>query len=706
MGGGIAAHLANLGLDVLLLDLTGELARAGLERATKARPPHFYSPDAAARVRAGALDAHLPQVAEADWVCEAVVEQLDVKKELFASIEPHLRPDAMVSTNTSGLQIGLLAEGRSDSFRRRFVGTHFFNPPRYLKLLELIPTHETAPEEVERMTRFLEDEAGRRVVVAKDTPGFIANRYGMWAMIHTVHVTERLRLTVEQVDAITGPFLGRPRSASFRLNDIVGLDIMAAIAENIHRRCPDDPAREWLRLPPSLATLIERGALGDKAGMGYYRREGKSVFVFDLNTMAYRERLEPEIRSVADHSGKQLGERVRLALEAKDEAGDFLRAHLIPALRYASQIAQEISHGHEDFDRVMRWGFGWELGPFQMIDAIGPAVLDLPDHRFYRDGEVRSFAGDWIPVKSEPQYRALSEYPLLEAREGFNVRDLGDGVTALGLATKMGTLDPALVGRLAGWLSAYDGPLVLAGETRAFSAGFNLKYFLEVAAEGRWDELAAGLEALQGLSLALSASRTVAAVHGVCLGGGFEIAMACPSIIAHPEAQLGLPESRVGLLPAGTGTTRLRLRYQGSAQELAKVALRLTEGAVAPNAAEAKRAGYLRPTDVIAPHPDRLIADAKALALTVQPEPLPDWKQVEGPLGGMIDRALDGARAKGDLTAYDITIGEKIKAIVSRSTSVSEALRRERDEFVELLRKAPTQARIRHMLETGKPLRN
>lgn len=706
MGGGIAAHLANLGFDVLLLDLTADSVRAGLDRAAKGRPPHFLSPDTAGRIRLGSIEDDLPKIAEADWVCEAVVEKLDVKRALFALVEPHLRPDAMISTNTSGLQIGLLAEGRSDSFRRRLMGTHFFNPPRYLKLLELIPTHETAQAEIDRMSAFLEDAVGRRVVVAKDTPGFIANRYGMWAMIHAVHTTEKLRLTIEQVDAITGPFLGRPRSASFRLNDIVGLDIMADIADNIYRRCPEDPQREHLKLPASLAALRQRGSIGEKAGMGYYRREGKSVFTLDLNTMAYRERLEPDLPILQEHAKKPLGERVRLALEAKDEAGEYLREHLVPVLHYATEIAQGVSHSYEDFDRVMKWGFGWEMGPFEMIDAIGPAALGLSERRHYHTDQVLSFAGDWIPAKNEPHYRSITDYALVDRHDGFNVRDLGDGVTALALTTKMGTLDPGLVGRLSGWLANYQGPLVLASEARAFSAGFNLQYFLDVAADGRWDELDDNLKALQQLSFRLSASRTVAAVHGYCLGGGFEVAIACPVVIAHQEAQLGLPEARVGLLPAGAGTTRIRLRYQGSAQELSKMALRLTEGQTPPNAAEAKRLGLLRPTDVVATHPDRLIADAKALALEAEPAALPEWKTVEGPLSGMIDRLQQEAKAKGELTDYDETIGDKIKAIFTKSTSTEDALRREREEFAELLRKAPSQARVRHMLETGKPLRN
>jgi 3-hydroxyacyl-CoA dehydrogenase len=300
MGSGIAAHMANLGFSVTLLDLTEDSVRGAFDRAKRARPPHFYVPETAESVRLGSIGRNLEWAGEADWVCEAIVEKLDAKRQLFQMLEPLLREDAFVSTNTSGLEISILSEGRSDSFRRRFLGTHFFNPPRYLKLLELIPTPETDASVVRAMTGFLEEGAARRVVVAKDTPGFIANRFGMWSMFHATHVAERLGLTIEQVDLITGPFLGRPRSGSFRLNDLVGIDIMEDIARNLVSRCPDDPHTKELEPPRSLAFLLEKGWIGEKAGQGYYRREGRELMSLDLVTLAYsRPGEEAAARAVA-----------------------------------------------------------------------------------------------------------------------------------------------------------------------------------------------------------------------------------------------------------------------------------------------------------------------------------------------------------------------------------------------------------------------
>lgn len=707
MGSGIAAHLANLGFHVSLLDLTPESVATAMERARKARPPHFMIPAAADRIRLGSIAEDLDWVREADWVCEAVVEKLDVKRALFAEIEPLLRADAMISTNTSGLQISLLSEGRSDDFRRRFHGTHFFNPPRYLKLLELIPTDATDPMVIDRMTRFLEDQVARRVVVAKDTPGFIANRFGMWAMIHAIHVAEKLQLSVEQVDAITGPFLGRPRSASFRLNDLVGIDIMQDIARNLYERCGHDPHRASLAAPPSMAALLERGWIGEKAGQGYYRREGKEFLALDLVTLAYRPRQEASFPALEALAKLPLGERIARALELRDEAGEFLREHLVPVLRYADYLKAEISHSVEDFDRVMMWGFGWEQGPFAMIDGIGPERLGIPGPAFYApEGLQRGFDGSYIPRKVEPQYRSLTDYPVVERRNHFNVRDLGDGVTAIGVTTKMGVFSPALVRELTEFLASFDGPLVLAGEAKVFSAGFDLKFLIGSIEDNDWPAVEEGLRALQQLSLRMGELRAVAAIHGMALGGGFEVAMGCPAIAALAETQIGFPEAKVGLFPSGSGTARMRLYFQDDLKTLLEKAMALTLGVVATNADEAREMGFLAEHDVTVYHPDRLMVEAKRLALGVMPREAPTWKQVEGPLGGMIDRRQQELKAKGELTDHDEKIGDKIKAVFTKSTSFADALARERTEFAELMHNTLTQARIRHMLESGKPLKN
>lgn len=707
MGSGIAAHLANLGYDVDLLDLNREATAAAWERALKLKPPHLYDADFAGRVRTGGIDLDLERVREADWVCEAIYENLDAKRALYAQVIPYLRENALFSTNTSSLPLADLTEGMPDGWKRRFVGTHFFNPPRYLKLLELIPTSETDPSMIPTMTHFLEERVARRVVVAKDTPGFIANRFGMWAMFHAVHTAERLRLSIEQVDAICGPFLGRPRSAAFRLNDLVGLDVMAFIAGIVHERSPEDPYRDTLQLPKSLQFLLDKGWTGQKAGQGYFHKFGKELLAFDLDTHAYRNSLEVNIPSLTENAKLPLGTRVRNALQARDEAGEFLREHLIPVLKYAEYLKAEISHTVQDFDRVMQWGFGWEAGPFAMIDQIGPDVLGMEPISYYPGSGLQlGFSGDSIATKREPEYRTITDYPLIEKKTGFNLRDLEDGVTGVCLTTKLGVVGPALVDELTEFFTHHTGPTVLATESKSFSAGFDLKFFLEKIDAKDWAGIDAALKKLQDLTILLSQRPVVAAVHGFCLGGGLELAIGCPQIAALADASLGFPEAKVGLIPGGAGTCRMRQRYQTSAADLATGAMMLMAGTVSASAPDAQRLRILRKSDVIVFHPDRLITEARALAARIQPTPQPTWLSVEGPVVGMIDRQQEQVRQKGEASEHDAFIGDRVKAVFAKTSSFDEALVKEREEFVVLCQHALSVARIRHMVETNKPLRN
>ncbi|MBX3118914.1 MAG: enoyl-CoA hydratase/isomerase family protein [Fimbriimonadaceae bacterium] len=708
MGSGIAAHLANIGFDVSLLDLTQDSVDAAFERARSAKPPHFYVPGTASKVRLGSIQENLDWVSDADWVCEAIIEKMDAKKALFEKLDSLISPSAMISTNTSGLQIGLLAEGRSASFRERFLGTHFFNPPRYLKLLELIPTDETAPEAVEWMTRFLEERAARRVVVAKDTPGFIANRYGMWAMFHAVHVAEKLQLSVEQVDAITGPFLGRPRSGSFRLNDVVGLDIMEDIARNLRERCPEDPQIGVLTPPDSLSYLLEKGWIGQKAGQGYYRREGKEFLALDLNTQAYRQIQEVQFGSLTEFAKLPLGERIRKALERTDEVADFLREYLVLALQYANQLKEEISHSVQDFDRVMKWGFAWEMGPFEMMDSIGASSLGIDVPRFYDGISMRDFDGGFNIIKPEPEYATVSDFAIKNTYEGFQTRDLGDGVTAVCLTSKMGTVNPQIVREMTQLIEGGTlDRIVLTSEAKCYSAGYDLKFFQASIDNSDWDAIERSIIELQQLGVQLSKISSVAAVFGYTFGGGFELAMGCSQIAAHPESQIGLPEARVGLLPGGAGTPRLRVNTQaGGLKSVAEAALRLSQGYTSANADEARAKGYLRPTDVTVYHPDRLLTEAKKLATTVKPIGSPEWLTLSGPLVGMIDQLQNEAKAKGEMSDHDEVIGDKMKAVFAKATSFEDALAVERAGFVDLCKQGLSQARIKHMIEIGKPLRN
>jgi len=707
MGSGIAAHLANLGFQVTLLDASQQSVVDSFERAKVAKPPHFMLPETATEIRLGNTTDNLSWIGEADWVCEAIVERTSAKRSLFARIDPILRPDAFISTNTSGIQISVLSEGLSDGFKQKLIGTHFFNPPRYLKLLELIPTSETDPNIVSAMTRFLEDRVARRVVQAKDTPGFITNRYGMWCMYQAIHVAEKLQLSIEQVDLITGPFMGRPKSGSFRLNDIVGLDVMNDIANNLLERCPNDPYIQTLKAPKSLATLLERHWIGEKMGRGYYRREGKEFLALDLTTLAYRQRMEPDLSSIRALEKLPLGERIAAALELKDEVGEFLRHYLIPSLKYANYLKEEVSHSVLNFDQVMEWGFSWAMGPFAMIDSIPSNRTGLPDQKSYLSHSVLQFDGQYLPIESRPEFTRLADAPLIESKTHFNIRDLGDGIKALCLTTKMGVISPACVEELIGTLETESiDRFVFTSEARSFSAGFDLKFFLAAIGEERWNDIDHALARLQHLGELLQHSRGVAAVYGHVLGAGLELALSCPQVLALAETNIGLPEAKVGLLPAGRGATLMRINNQHSAKRLADVTMTLATGHVATNAQEARSLGYLRSTDRTVFHPDRLLFEAKSAALAVEPTGIIQVQPVAGPLSGMIDRGLESLGTKGDFSKHDALIGQKLKVILAKAQNYEDCLAKERSEFLDLCAKALTVARISHMLENGKPLRN
>ena len=706
MGSGIAAHLVNLGFRVSLLDRTIEQAVVGFDRAKMAKPPHFFLPERAAQVTLEGIDQADRLLAEADWVIEAVAEKADIKRAVYEKLDGILRPEAYVSTNTSGLQIADLAAGRSDRFRRRFLGTHFFNPPRYLKLLELIPTEETDPEVVAELTRFLEDHVARRVVLAKDTPGFIANRYGMWSMYLATHVAERLRLTVEQTDAITGAFLGRPKTGTFRLNDLVGFDVMEDIASNLIARCTEDLHVGVLSRPASLNFLMARGFLGEKSGQGYYLRDGKELLSFDLTTHAYRPRLEADLPSLSQFGDLPLGERLQKGLDAKDEVGEYLRLYLVPALKYAHEIRAEISHSVVDFDRVMEWGFGWQTGPFGLIDAIGAERLGLPAQKHYEGKTFAGFDGVYRELEVGEAYRPITEYPLVDTKPTFEVRDLGDGVQAVVITTKVGVISNALISDLTEWFSTHDGPTVLGSNQRSFSVGFDLKYVWSAVQAEDWTGIDASLQALQNLGELLESRSVVAAIHGHALGAGFELARSCAVVVAQADAQIGLPETKVGLIPAGRGCALMRMASQASANQLAEMTVRITEGTVSRNADHARTLGYLRPSDVTTYHPDRLWWDAKQAARSVEPRPRPEWSSVAGPVAGRIDQMQKERMARGEMTAYDEVLGDRLKVIFAKTDSYASAVERERTEFLDVCKRALSQARLRHMVEQKTPLRN
>ncbi len=708
MGSGIAAHFANLGFEVTVLEVTREMAEEKLAQAAAARPPHFYLPATAKSITVGSIGDDLEAIENADWICEAIVEKIELKQNLFAQIEPYIREDALISTNTSGLEISRLLEGRTPEFRRKFIGTHFFNPPRYLKLLELIPTDETDPQVIEDATQFFETQGARRVVLAKDTPGFIANRYGMWCMFHAIHTAERLHLDIEAVDAITGPFLGRPKSGSFRLNDLVGLDIMADIAQNLIARCPDDPYVKQLQHPPSLQFLIEKGWIGNKVGQGYYRKEGNQFVALDMVTRSYREVRTPELPALITLGSLPLTERIQQGLQDRSEVGEFLRLYLTPMLQYAAWLQPRIAHNVRDFDRVMKWGFGWEVGPFELADMIGDSIEGYAGP-FYQADQALSANGTFQALKPEPEFRTIHDFEKISTHEGFEVRDLGDDVHAIVLTTKMGTIGPPLVSSLLSYLdSGASQRFVLTSANRSFSAGFDLRYFVSAIEAGEFDQIEQDIANFQLLNTTIGQIPSVAAVFGHCLGGGFELAAGCTRIAALAETQIGLPEVRVGLVPGGAGIGVMRLRSQsGGAKAVVNAARLIGTGQLSANADEARGLGFLRPEDVTIYHPDRLLTEAKQLALDAGTAERPAWIELVGPLRGMIDRMQDELKA-GDVnfTEYDEQINDKVKHVITTATSFEQAVELERKAFLDLCREGRSLARMRHMIEHGKPLRN
>ena len=377
MGAQIALHCANAGIPALLLDLTADVAKQGLEKARKLKPDPQFTPDAYKLVTTGGFDTHLDLIAKTDWIMEAVVERLDIKQQLLAKVDEKRRPGSIVSSNTSGIPIAAIAEGRSEDFRKHWLGTHFFNPPRYLRLLEIIPTADTDPAVVAAMTRFGDHVLGKGVVIAKDTPNFIANHVGLYGVARTLDVLASGKYTIEEIDAITGPALGRPGSATFRTMDIAGIDVLAHVLRNLSERLATDADRKAFAVPPLVEQLIAKGALGEKTGKGFYERRKSAageteIWTLDPATLEYRQKQSARIGSIeAGKSIDDVGERVRMLFNSKDKAGEFLRATLAPTLVYTARVTPDIAHSIDDVDRAMRWGFGWDLGPFELIDAIG-----------------------------------------------------------------------------------------------------------------------------------------------------------------------------------------------------------------------------------------------------------------------------------------------------------------------------------------------
>ncbi len=742
MGAQIAAHLANAGLPVTLLDVSPEAAREGLKRAIGLKPSPFFTPEVVSLISTGGLDRDLGQVQSSDWIIEAVVEQLAVKQQLFERVDAVRATGSIVSSNTSGIPIATLADGRSPDFRRHLLGTHFFNPPRYLHLLELIPTPDTDPAVVQRVSWFANHRLGKGVVVAKDTPNFIANHIGLYGIGRALQALETGQFTIEEIDAMTGAVIGRPRSATFRTMDIVGLDVLGHVARNLAERLPDESARQAFALPPLGTALIERGWIGEKAGQGFYKRSGQDILTLDPAAMTYRPRVSPRLASVDNaQSIDDLRERVRTLFLGPDKVGAFLRDTLGSTLVYTARVTPSIAHSIDDVDRAMRWGFGWELGPFELWDAIGiKKVLEAtrPDTvpplvaaalargtDTFRSAPLPPSAPDLHILRSARDHgRVVSRNP------GASLVDLGDGVLAVEFHSKMNTIGGDTVQMLAAGVkeaTANFAALVVGNDATDFSAGANLMLVLLEAQEGNWDEIDAMVRAFQRATLALKYADVpvVVAPAGLALGGGCEIVLHGNCVQAAAESYIGRVEVGVGLIPAGGGTKELLARTMRQADGRADV-LPFAQAAfetiafakVSTSGAQARQLRYLRDRDAISMNRWRLMADAKAVALErvregyrrAQPESI-----VVG--GESVEAALKLgvhlAWRAGRISDHDATIGRTLAHIIAGGSlphraTVTEAhlLDLEREAFLKLCGERKTLERMQYTLKTGKTLRN
>jgi 3-hydroxyacyl-CoA dehydrogenase len=748
MGSGIAAQLANAGWQVGLLDVAGpdpadkktrnRTAQSGLERIRTSKPPLLYLPDFAERIRIGNVEDDLNWLRGADWVVEAVAEKMEIKRAVMAQIEVHAGAETVLSTNTSGLNLREMTAERSPAFKRRFLGTHFFNPPRYLKLIELIVLPETDPALADGFTRFAERVLGRRVVRAKDTPGFISNRIGMWHLFDSIHTALDQALTVEEVDYLTGTLLGRPRSATFRLADIIGFDIMADIARNQVARLTDDPFRDRLLLPDVLQRLMAEGRKGEKSGAGFYKREGKAILALDFKTLSYRPQQPVRIAAVETLLEQPLVERFAAIRAQKDTHwGHYLHTILVALLAYTRHVAPEIADDALAIDRVMQWGFHWELGPLEIGDLRQASTL--PAQRSFGGTEtartVRVFAKRELqPLPDPPEYLSLAARKaagktVLETSEASLI-DLGEGVACLEFHTKMNTLTPALTESIekARVRAEQDfAALVVGSQGRNFSAGFDLTLLLESIEAENWTAIETMMRAVQNAFQGLKYARipTVAAPYGYTLGGGCECTLHCRSVQAAAEVVMGLPETTLGVIPVGGGIKEMLARamegMKPDADPLPAIERAFDLIAFPKNATsahEAQAIGLLRETDGITLNPDRLLYEARERALGLANAGHPPF--VKKSVRVMGEETLARLRMKihwryraGMLTDHDRLLADRVAYVLSggalpyaQEVDEDYLLHLEREVFLQLVREPKTAARIRHMLETGKPLKN
>ena len=789
MGAQIAAHLANAGIPTLLLDIAPEsltpeeeskgltlesrevrnrFARSGLEAARKAKPAAFFSDAAAALVSVGNFDDDLARLKDCDIIIEAVVENLEIKRRLFERVEKFRRPGSIVATNTSGIPVRQIAEGFSEDFRAHFLGTHFFNPPRYLHLVELIRTEWTRPEVSCSVYGFLDQRLGKGVVVAKDRPNFIANRIGTYGALVTLRTLAEDGYTFEEVDKMTGPALGRPKSATFRTFDIVGLDVLAHVARNLYEAVPEDEERATYVLPEFVEQMVARRLLGDKTGGGFYQKRtgeagARDIWTLDVASLEYRPQQKAKLPALdAAKNIEDTRARIKALAWGKDRAGEFLWKTMSRVFAYAANRIPEIADTVVEVDRAMRWGFGWELGVFETWDAVGvektvarmkeegravpvnvQKMLEAGANSFYKTEDGQEFYFDfasekYLPVSQQPGVIVLKSVKerngVIKKNASASLIDIGDGVACLEFHSKMNSIGGDTLQMLKFALAEVERNfvgLVVGNQGQNFSVGANLMLVLLGAQEEEWEEIDLGVRAFQQatMSLRYSPKPVVVAPFQMTFGGGCEMTLHADRARASAETYIGLVEVGVGLIPAGGGTKEMLARALDSIPQglteadpfpfVKRAFETIALARVATSAEEAKQFGFLREEDSYSMNADRLIADAKQEVLSLaatgykQPAERTDLLALGNSALATFKLGIHQLKRGGFISDYDAIIGEKLARVLTggdlnHETRVSEQyiLDLEREAFLSLCGHRQTQERIAHMLKTGKHLRN
>jgi len=783
MGAAIAAHLAGVGIPSLLLDIVpnrltpeeeaagltlehpkvrNKLATAAIEKLKKTNPAPLYSESFAQRITPGNLEDHLGKLADVDWIIEVVVERLDVKQGLLKRIESVWKPGTIVSSNTSGISINEMVDGCGDAFKSHFLGTHFFNPPRYMKLLEIIPGRSTDPEIVSFMTDFCEKKLGKGVVIAKDTPNFIANRIGTYGLMATLNLMIEKGYTVEEVDAVTGPAMGRPKSATFRTLDLVGLDTFVHVAQNVYDNASREEDRRVFIVPALLKDMVAKGWTGEKNGQGFYKKvkdaSGKTILALNLQTMEYAPSKKPTGASLeAAKQAKGAANRVKALLGGGDRYSELAWSLLKPALLYSANLLGEIADSIVDIDNAMKWGFNWDLGPFELWDAIGlkrsvermeaegdvvpgwvKEWIAAGNVGFYKKEQGQSFyysRGEYKGVETKPEHislRALKESnKIVLGNSGASLIDIGDGVACLEFHSQNNAIGADILTMIQKSVDEvrrnYRG-LVVANEGNNFCVGANLMLLLMEIQDGEWDEVDMIIRLFQDSMMKLKSLEkpVVAAPHRMALGGGVEACLPADQIIFSAETYFGLVETGVGLIPAGGGckevalmATRMLPNPEHDLQPIMNQYFEtIAMAKVSTSGHDVKRLGYMRPNDSVVVNADHRVYEAKQAVLRMDAAGY-QWQPAEkirvvGDVGSAVMKLGAQAMRMGNyISDHDLLIANKLAQVlgggdVPAGTLVTEQymLDLEREAFLSLCGEPKTQQRMQSVLTTGKPVRN